>query len=114
MKKMIKDVVQLMYDTALLSSGYSHDDPSTFTKRIYRMIGLGMDIDEPPEEEVTVENTEVSVEEVKEDDVDMEQLDQAFGLESPFNSTQINNKYTNIVTTTCIQDKVTHSPLMIQ
>ena len=75
-EKMIKDVVQLMYDTALLSSGYSHDDPSTFTKRIYRMIGLGMDIDEPPEEEeVTVENTEVSVEEVKEDDVDMEQLD---------------------------------------
>jgi molecular chaperone HtpG len=74
-EKMIKDVVQLMYDTALLSSGYSHDDPSTFTKRIYRMIGLGMDIDEPPEEEVTVENTELSVEEVKEDDVDMEQLD---------------------------------------
>ena len=70
-EKMIKDVVQLMYDTTLLSSGYSHDDPSTFTKRIYRMIGLGMDIDEPSEET----DVEISVEEVKEDDVEMEQLD---------------------------------------
>ena len=42
-EKIMKDVIQLMYDTALVSSGYSHEDPSIFSSRIYRMIGLGID-----------------------------------------------------------------------
>jgi molecular chaperone HtpG len=41
-EKVVEDVIRLMYDTALLSSGYSHDDPSTFSNRIYKMIALGM------------------------------------------------------------------------
>tara|TARA_Y100000389_G_scaffold711_2_gene769 strand:+ start:11121 stop:13259 length:2139 start_codon:yes stop_codon:yes gene_type:complete len=41
----IKDAIKLMYDTALISCGYSHEDPTSFTSRIYNMIALGIDVD---------------------------------------------------------------------
>jgi molecular chaperone HtpG len=41
----IKDAIKLMYDTALISCGYSHEDPTSFTSRIYKMIALGIDVD---------------------------------------------------------------------
>lgn len=56
----MKDVIQLMYDTAMVASGYSHEDPSTFSSRIYKMIGLGINADveeEEPEEELPEPDT---------------------------------------------------------
>uniref|UniRef100_A0A8C7BVG1 Uncharacterized protein n=1 Tax=Neovison vison TaxID=452646 RepID=A0A8C7BVG1_NEOVI len=43
------DLVVLLYQTALLSSGFSLKDPQTRSNRIYRMIkvGLGIDEDDP-------------------------------------------------------------------
>merc|ERR1712086_494915 len=64
--KTVKDLVWLLYETSLLTSGFSLDDASQFASRIHRMIKLGLSIfedennaddDLPPLDDAPVDTT---------------------------------------------------------
>jgi len=75
--KSVKDLVMLLFETALLSSGFSLEDPALHAQRIHRMIklGLGIDDDEPEAEIVADDSDMPPLEGDAEDASRMEEVD---------------------------------------
>merc|ERR1712038_326207 len=68
--KSLKDLVMLLWETSLLSSGFTLEDPQVHASRIHRMIKLGLSLDVDDEEEVDESG------EKKEDDDEMPELEE--------------------------------------
>lgn len=69
----VKDLTTLLFETALLTSGFSLDNPNEFAARIHKMIKLGLSIDDT--DEIITDASAENVPELEEAESSMEQVD---------------------------------------
>jgi len=69
----LQDLVNLIFESSLIASGFNIEEPATFVNRINKMIKLGLSLDE--EEEAEKEKEEEDEKEEAEEETSMEDVD---------------------------------------
>jgi len=73
--KSVKDLVMLLYETALLTSGFSLEEPNTFAGRIHRMLKLGLSIEDDATAEVDADMPPLEEDASIQEESKMEEVD---------------------------------------
>jgi len=73
--KTVKDLTWLLFETSLLQSGFTLDEPSSFAGRIFKMIKLGLDIGGEETEEMETEELPALVDPAAAEASQMEEVD---------------------------------------
>ncbi|KAI5924400.1 heat shock protein 90 [Camillea tinctor] len=71
--KTVKSIVQLLFETSLLVSGFTIDEPAGFAERIHKLVSLGLNLDEEAEVEEVPATAETAAAETG--DSAMEEVD---------------------------------------
>ncbi|KAI0150255.1 heat shock protein 90 [Xylariaceae sp. FL1272] len=71
--KTVKSIVQLLFETSLLVSGFTIDEPAGFAERIHKLVSLGLNLDEEAEVEEVPATSETAAAETG--DSAMEEVD---------------------------------------
>ncbi|KAL2891881.1 hsp90-like protein [Ceratocystis lukuohia] len=69
----VKSIVQLLYETSLLVSGFTIDEPASFAERIHKLVQVGLNIDGEDEETTAAAATDAPA--VETGDSNMEEVD---------------------------------------
>merc|ERR1719324_328029 len=74
--KTVRDLIWLLFDTSLLTCGFSLEEPATFSARIHRLVKLGLSIDDDENEDEMDDVEEIPASDgVEEEESAMEQVD---------------------------------------
>ncbi|EJT71605.1 heat shock protein 90 [Gaeumannomyces tritici R3-111a-1] len=73
--KTVKSIVQLLFETSLLVSGFTIEEPAGFADRIHKLVSLGLNIDEEPEASADAPAADADVPAAETGDSAMEEVD---------------------------------------
>ena len=73
--KTVKSIVQLLFETSLLVSGFTIEEPAGFAERIHKLVSLGLNLDEEPEAATDAPAADASVPDAETADSAMEEVD---------------------------------------
>ncbi|KAK3359906.1 Hsp90 protein-domain-containing protein [Lasiosphaeria hispida] len=73
--KTVKSIVQLLFETSLLVSGFTIEEPAGFAERIHKLVSLGLNLDEEPEATDDAPEADPAVPAAETGDSAMEEVD---------------------------------------